>query len=35
MIEVVTWCLRGHEDMPLEQVAEILDRLVISPAVSR
>ena len=35
MIEVVTWWLRDHEDMPAERVAEILDRLVISPAVSR
>jgi AcrR family transcriptional regulator len=35
MIEVVTWWLRDHEDMPPERVAEILDRLVISPAVAR
>lgn len=35
MIEVVTWWLREHDDMPPEQVAEILDRLVISPAVAR
>lgn len=35
VIEILAWWLREHDEVPLERVAEILDRLVVAPAVAR
>ena len=34
-VEILTWWLQRREDFTVDQVAEILDRLVIAPTVSR
>jgi AcrR family transcriptional regulator len=34
-VEILAWWLRKPNDFPVEQIAEILDRLVVTPAVGR
>lgn len=35
MVEILAWWLRQAEPLPVERIAEILDRLVIAPVASR
>jgi AcrR family transcriptional regulator len=35
IVEILTWWLRQRKPLPVAQIAEILDRLVISPTVER
>lgn len=32
-VEILTWWLRGHDEFSVEQIAEIVDRLVVVPTV--
>ncbi|QIG79647.1 TetR/AcrR family transcriptional regulator [Stakelama tenebrarum] len=35
MLVIISWWLRDRPDMPVEQVAKILDQLVVTPALTR